>query len=136
MAYRCVKCNQKHVAICEPRPPIHPAQNRNSEVSQSTGMTVTFKEHPRSSNTFFQTTQALVSDSHSATEKVQKIRVLMDHGTQKSFIAEEVMRSLDLPLIGREKMIVNGFGDEEGSLQELKIVSPILWNVTNRIPKN
>ena len=131
VAYRCVKCNQRHhVAICEPRPPTHPAQNRNSEVSQSTGMTVTFKEHPRSSSTFLQTAQALVLDSHSAAEKSQKIRVLMDDGAQKSFITEEVMRSLYLPLIGREKMIVNGFGDEEVSLQELKIVSPILWNMS------
>ena len=54
----------------------------------------------------------------------------MDDGAQKSFITEEVMRSLDLPFIGREKMIINGFGDEEGPSQELKIVSPILWNMS------
>ena len=35
VAYRCVKCNQRHhVAICELRPPTRPAQNRNDSYLQ------------------------------------------------------------------------------------------------------
>ena len=49
--------------------------------------------------------------------------MLLDNGSQKSFITEETARGLELNYLRKERLIVNGFGGREDKLVNLDVVS-------------
>lgn len=97
-----------------------PRNMNSNENYQATNMAVTFNEHLNSNGIFLQTAQALLTDDLK-TEN-QKVGILMDDGSQKSFIVES-------PISRRKRMVINGFGEIDDTVQELKVVTPIIWNL-------
>ena len=64
-----------------------------------------------------QTATAIVSDNKE--RKNVTIRVLMDSGSQKTYISERIVKHLNLKPIGREKMVVKTFGGKQGQPMSL-----------------
>ena len=51
-----------------------------------------------------------------------KIRVLLDLGSQRSYIAKNLAKSLALPCLGKETVLIKTFGDQTGKLITYDIV--------------
>ena len=80
----------------------------------------------KSTSTFLMTAKATVTDMNDNYSK--KVRVLLDLGSQRSFITREIADAVQLPVIGKEKMIVNGFGQTGETIQKFEVVEAKLWN--------
>ena len=82
----------------------------------------------RESTTLLQTAQAILTD----VDKVSKrtVRVLFDIGSQKSFVTEDVCKSLNLRVSRKEKLILSGFGSKNETAQLLSVVRVKIMNVS------
>ena len=90
--YRCVKCNSRHhVSICEPRPPRLQEPSREGEQTTSTTLSTS-----KTGTTFLQTAKARITDSRNC--RSRDVRVLFDGCSQKSFVTENVISGLNLPV--------------------------------------
>ena len=76
--------------------------------------------------TFLQTAIATVTDLRNS--RPRNIRVLLDGGAQKSFVTNEAVDMLKLPVIRTEKVIVNGFEQKDKCLRNLYVVRLKVWN--------
>ena len=122
--YKCVKCKGRHnVSICEP-----PRENRGDKppekyqppeqvksIALNARNYVASVVRNRESATLLQTAQAILTD----VDKVSKrtVRVLFDIGSQKSFVTEDVCKSLNLRVSRKEKLILSGFGSKNETVQ-------------------
>ena len=75
---------------------------------------------------FLQTAKAIVVNNQNDCR--ENVRVLFDNGSQKSFLTEEVSKSLKLRPVRKERLIVNGFGGKEEKLVDLNVVSVSVHN--------
>ena len=82
----------------------------------------------KSSSTLLMTAKATVTDI--ADIKSKDVRILLDLASQRSFITQDVINSLEVSAIGNEKMIVNGFGQTEETLGKFDVVRVKLWNIS------
>ena len=132
--FKCFKCGGRHnISICEPNPVRRDSGNRNftnatqtftPEISsQSTNFVST---HPRS-QTLLQTAQAQISD---VTEtKTCRVRVLLDPGSQKTYITEKLASYLNLSGQGHENVILKtAFESELSEPRRLRKVNFCMKN--------
>ncbi len=54
--------------------------------------------------------------------KTENIRIIFDSGSQKTYINEQLKKSLNLKVVGKDRLLIKTFGDETPSTKECEIV--------------
>ena len=117
----CYKCHQKHhISICEHSPKV--ANESKSEEPSSQFFSAS------KGSTLLQTAQAIISSNSG---KSDQIRVLLDSGSQKSFINENLSKTLNLPVVRKEKMILKSFESKNENVRTLDVVSARIRGLDN-----
>lgn len=119
---KCFTCGGRHhVSICERGTKPEPTDKVNSEDQ-------TRPNHPQvtmfiSSKTpiLLQTAQASISKT-GATEKGVKARIILDSGSQRSYITNRLKNELSLPVEYQESMLIKTFGSQDEKLQTCDVV--------------
>ena len=108
--YRC-KAYGHNTAICDKNkiPVIDPLYDPPKEEG-------TFMVNSKTS-VLLQTSTAIVSDNKD--RKNVTIKVLMDSGSQKTYLSERIVKHLNLKPIGQETMVVKTFGGKNGQSMNL-----------------
>ena len=134
---KCFNCGARHhVAVC--------GRKRNTGFdNQSTGKSfLESKEAPANAQSsvtttsshfveqgvrcvLLQTARAKISTPGKA-EQSANVRVLLDSGSQKTYISQRVCDRLHLPIVGKEKIQIKTFGNTESTLQECDVVQVCL----------
>ena len=109
------------MSICEPR--------RNTENTAAEQVLTNTVGNKRSS-TFLQSAKAIIVNEFTKQEKI--VRVLLDNGSQRSFITEEAAKKLNLRSVRQERLILSGFGETGKKLDSLDIVRVIVQNMEGK----
>ena len=129
---KCFQCQKRHhVALCG-------AFGKNSSVSNplsineppvllnrgSHNQTSTHVGHVSQNNCILlQTARAKVSSPMN--EAIfSEVRFLLDSGAQKTYITDNLAQSLNLPIMGKDKVMIKAFGDESPTLRSCNTVRP------------
>ena len=67
-----------------------------------------------------QTARAVAYDETGS--NVVPVRILLDNGSQRSYITEQLSAKLNLKSISHEKLILNTFGDDRYKTQESELM--------------
>ena len=59
-----------------------------------------------------QTANAVISDT--AEKKSRPVKILLDSGSQRTYVTQKVVKMLNLQPVASKKMTVKSFGDHEG----------------------
>ena len=54
--------------------------------------------------------------------KVNNVQLLFDGGIQRSYIIEDLRKTLDLPTLRMETITINKFGNKESKIQSIDVV--------------
>lgn len=68
-----------------------------------------------------QTAQAIINKTGS-TEQGRKIRIILDGGSQRSYITNHLKKELNLPIDHQEMMLIKTFGSKEEKSQTCDVV--------------
>ncbi|XP_063624728.1 uncharacterized protein LOC134796465 [Cydia splendana] len=99
---KCIACKRRHlVVLC---PDLHSEKNKEIEVSKKPNENVTLCQDI--TNTLLQTVVAVVEYGG----KKKKVRILMDGGSQRTYIKTSLAEELNLKVIGREQIGHTLFG--------------------------
>ena len=129
-SYKCVKCKGRHnVSICEPPPP-PPKENQQKNEDPPPARINSNVASTHVNSSFLPTAQGIVSDS--LTGVGQKVRVLFDSCSQKSYISEEIRNTLKLKSCRREAMIIRGFGSTNDEMKYVDVVKVVLCDILKR----
>ena len=106
--YRC-RSNMHHTAICQKeerkkKDEADPKQTKEEETNTNLV----------NANTpvLLQTASAIISDT--AEKKSCQIKILLDTGSQRTYLSEGIVKKLNLQPYSSREMTVRGFGDVEG----------------------
>ena len=131
---RCLNCGlQHHTSICEPREPNRDSSKKHEkqEEPQSnkivTSTMTTLASTMSHTNTLMQT--ALVTASGPATRC--QARILIDTGSQKTFITQCLKNKLQLKAVQNETLDVTTFGLTRGTPKSYEVVTLTL-NAVNK----
>ena len=112
---RCRKCGRKHhQSICVPSKPVE-----EKETTTNTGKETTTNLVRTKTCVLLQTarTYAYTSD-----ENLIPVRLLMDNGSQRSYISNQLRSKLKLSPLRRERLTLNTFGNEQFNKKECDLV--------------
>ena len=123
---KCAKCQQRHhTTICESSEN-KASTNTNSSSSESSGTSataahtvVTDTTAPRA--TLLQTAKVTARSSSAQTPSTT-VRVILDGGSQRSYVAQHVCDKLSLSTVCREQLTVNAFGGKGNQLSSYNVV--------------
>jgi len=105
--YSCRKCKKKHhISICETNDQSGGVTHHTNFVSSSNGV-------------LLQTASAVISDTSGVRKKYT--RILFDSGSQRSYISQDLCKSLKLKPLRSEKIIIKTFGDDNSKVQNLDV---------------
>ena len=141
---QCFKCRGRHhISICtkdsNERKSENPAnvqkgaqQDQGLQAQQKTGS----ENNPLKQQTnlfvssktpvLLQTAQATITQGDHATVNSAKVRVILDSGSQRSYITNRVRNQLNLPTEKTETMVIKTFGSEEERIQTCDSVKFVL----------
>ena len=111
---RCTHCHGKHhPTICtqEAKPP---------EQMETPSLTAT-SIGKKGANVLLQTAQAVVCNRDNG--KRLRVRILLDNGSQRSYISEEVYKKLGLKSLGKHCLNLNTFGSGKIARKHCEVVS-------------
>ena len=115
--YKCRKCNGKHhISICTFEKRDDSSDQNNG---QPDGATATNFSNNRN-NILLQTATAVVSKTNNS-EKLTT-NLMLDSGSQRSYISSEVRHKLNLPKIRTEQLLIKTFGNTNFKCQNVDIV--------------
>ena len=128
----CYKCRGRHHAtICESyekgeqstQQQSGGAESRADRVSCASAETqTTTNMHISGRNSvLLQTARADVS-APGVGGKTENIRIIFDSGSQKTYINERLKKSLNLKVVGKDRLLIKTFGDETPITKECEIV--------------
>ena len=144
---QCFKCRGRHhISICtkdsNERKSENPAnvqkgaqQDQGLQAQQKTGSENNpLKQQTNGTNLFvssktpvlLQTAQATITQGDDATVNSAKVRVILDSGSQRSYITNRVRNQLNLPTEKTETMVIKTFGSEEERIQTCDSVKFVL----------
>ena len=125
---KCFNCAERHhVSICENRNETTPTVSNEGKpcgVPETNNLYVSARD-----NILLQTAQAYVSGSNHRV----RVRVIFDSGSQRSFICDDIKDQLDLPVIGKESLRINVFGNDNQSrdIESKELVEFTIGSVAN-----
>ena len=127
---KCFQCQKRHhVALCGAfdktssasnptqanEPPVQPNRGHQNQTSTHVG-------HVSQNNCILlQTARAKVSSPRNETI-ASDVRILLDSGAQKTYITDKLAQSLNLPIVGKDKIVIKTFGDDSPVLHSCNIV--------------
>ena len=124
---KCFKCNGRHhISICTNHSP-PPSNKPQSKESTNQGDKSSPESAPAvmfiSSKTpiLLQTAQAIINKTGSA-EQGRKIRIILDSGSQRSYITNHLKKGLQLQVDHQETMLIKTFGSKEEKSQTCDVV--------------
>ena len=132
-AGKCFHCGgSHHAAICSSNSVRkHQREVFSSETSRgATAPRVNTTEHvstlylsqdPTKNSVLLQTAQASVFSVDNEIN-TRKIRLILDTGSQKTYITKSLRDSLQLPTIKTENVLIKEFGNQQGTLKECDVV--------------
>ena len=94
----------------------------HSETSTSELSTDLYISNDATKNSvLLQTTQAIV---HRVNDEINtpRIRLILDSGSQKTYVAKALREKLQLPTIRTEKVLIKEFGNDKGTLKQCDLV--------------
>ena len=116
----CFQCQKRHhVGLCGAfdktsstsnptqanEPPVQPNRGYQNQTSTHVG-------HVSQNNCILlQTARAKVSSPRNETI-ASDVRILLDSGAQKTYITDKLAQSLNLPIVGKDKIVIKTFGDD------------------------
>ena len=133
---RCIKCKKKHhISICEENQE-NPTQsssyqmkeNRNSNSSQLTSNTIakntihmgaTHSLHPTNHIVM----QSAITKIRGASKQYRQARILLDTGSQRTFITQDMKHKRELRTMGKELLNVPAFGSFQSARKTYHIAS-------------
>ncbi|XP_064459297.1 uncharacterized protein LOC135369713 [Ornithodoros turicata] len=126
---KCDKCKGRHVtSMCDPE--YNPAQSTSPKTQTRSAVIATSSATSRS-RVLLQTFRAWVV----ADKKCAYMRGLFDSGSQNTFVREDLVRSLNLPVLREEELSISTFSSDMGRkperrrIVELQIRSQKLENM-------
>lgn len=113
---RCKHCQGKHHhTICE-------KSTENTETqTENTSITATSTGHKEATNVLLQTAQATVLNPENGKRATD--RILLDSGSQRSYISEDIQQKLGLESEGKQRLNLNTFGDTKFQRKDCDLVS-------------
>ena len=112
---RCRKCGRKHhQSICEPNTPA-----RHTETAPTTGKETTVNLAKTKTCVLLQTARTY---AYTNLEELIPVRILMDNGSQRSYISNQLKSKLKLNPLKRERLTLNTFGNEQFNKRECDLV--------------
>eukprot|EP00112_Aurelia_sp_Birch-Aquarium-sp1_P017158 Seg3959.1 transcript_id=Seg3959.1/GoldUCD/mRNA.D3Y31 product="ATP-dependent DNA helicase tlh1" protein_id=Seg3959.1/GoldUCD/D3Y31 len=126
----CYKCRGRHnTTICESydRSTQQQSGGRESRADRASNNTsaetqTTTNMHISGRNSvLLQTARADVSAPGTG-GKTENIRIIFDSGSQKTYINERIKKSLNLKVVGKDRLLIKTFGDETPCTKECEIV--------------
>ena len=122
---RCHRCGGKHhLALCNAQEyPGHPspagrARGNNQEQTVSTNLY--FTQNVKNNCVLLQTARAIVRNPNG--ESSCNVRIMLDSGSQKSYINRRLGSKLGLSPIATETVLIKTFGNSEASLKKCDVV--------------
>ena len=116
-SYKCRKCNGKHrISICtfEKRDKSVKTESQNDTEETTT-------DFSNNKNTILlQTALAVVSNLNSSERK--NTLLLLDRGSQRSYMSEKLRNELNLPTLRRERLFIKTFGNSNSKCKNVDIV--------------
>ena len=114
---RCRKCNRKHhQSICEPPNPTGNGTDSNEQ--ENTENTTTSVVRTRT-KVLLQTAKA---QAYTMKGELITVRLLLDSGSQRSYITNHLIQRLQLKPTRRERLNLNTFGNEQFNKRECRVV--------------
>ena len=108
----CFKCKSAfhHTAICT-KSSVNPAATEEIVEMGSNENSVTSLVSSRTS-VLLQTAEAVMSDT---SERIsQPVKILLDSGSQRTYVTQKMVKKLNLQPVGSKQMTVKTFGDPDG----------------------
>lgn len=118
---RCRKCGRKHhQSLCEQTVPVDPPKETVAAQEGSDKDTVKVTTVARCKNeVLLQTARTF---AYTADDGLVPVRILMDVGSQRSYLSNELKSKLNLKPMKRENITVNTFGNEEFNKQKCDVI--------------
>ena len=120
-----------------------PGQDQGPQAQQKTGLGSKVNEQTNGTNLFvsskipvlLQTAQANITQSDATVNSV-KVRVILDSGSQRSYITNRVRNQLDLPTERTDRMVIKTFDSEEERIQRCDSVKFVLKSQHDQSERN
>ena len=110
--YKCNKCNnRRHISLCEEE-----IKGDNPDNPDNTN--VHFNDNRN--NILLQTATGQVSSV--GKNNYRKARLLFDSGSQRTYITDKLRRSLKLPKIRTENLMIQTFGNTKSDVKQFDVV--------------
>ena len=126
---RCLKCNRRHhstICDCYSKETVH-GKSETNEMRENRGTSLettsqsTTNMHVNAKNSvLLQTARVQVKPPQK--QQSSTVRLVFDSGSQKSYITKEVKDALDLPVVGKDKLLIKTFGDTSPKITTCEIV--------------
>ena len=116
-SYKCWKCNGKHhISICTFQKRDNSAKTESQNDNEET-----ITNFSNNKNTILlQSSSCVVSNLNRSEQNT--ILLLLDSGSQQSYISEKLKNELDLPTVRREPLFVKTFGNTNSKCKSVDIV--------------
>ena len=116
-SYKCQKCNGKHhISICT-----FQKRDDSAKTESQNDTKETTKNSSNSKNTILLQTSSCVASNLNSSE-LKTILLLLDSGSQQSYISEKLKNELDLPTVRRKPLFVKTFGNTNSKCRSVDIV--------------
>ena len=119
---KCRKCGRKHhQSLCEQHPPAQPAENNNSK--ETLPPTTTSTVAKTKNDILLQTAR---SRAYTSDNKLVPVRILLDSGSQRSYITNSLKTRLKLVPLRQERLALNTFGNTGCKREDCDLIAVTL----------
>ena len=115
---RCLKCNQRHhstICDCHSKETVNEksstgnAKEKSSDSLANSSQSTTNMHVNVKNSVLLQTARVQVKPPQQ--QQSNTVRMVLDSGSQKSYVTKEVKYALELPVIGKDKLLIKTFGE-------------------------
>ena len=115
---RCLKCNQRHhstICDCYSKETVNEksstgnAKEKSKDSLANSSQSTTNMHVNAKKSVLLQTARVQVKPPQQQQSSI--VRMVLDSGSQKSYVTKEVKDALELPVIGKDKLLIKTFGE-------------------------
>lgn len=115
-AYSCVKCGGSHnVAICS-------GERQQKAEMNTQAVAANASMDPRRQESVLLQTAKAVAYNVTQSDRSAAIRLLMDGGSQRTYVTSALRDALQLPVLDQRKVIIKAFGQDNTTSQVVDVV--------------